>query len=73
MTGKTAKAIFWVGTLSSLIIFLWLTYDFHQQEPKYAKTDQISAQVVAGKRYGTSTTATTATPFSVSAPITRRT
>ena len=50
MTGKTAKAIFWVGTLSSLIIFLWLTYDFHQQEPKYAKTDKISDQVMAGKK-----------------------
>ncbi len=50
MTGTTAKAIFWVGTLSSLTIFLWLTYDFHQQEPKFAKTDQINAQVVAGKK-----------------------
>jgi len=50
MTGKTAKSIFWVGTLSSAIIFLWLTYDFHQQEPKFAKTDQISEQVVAGKK-----------------------
>ena len=50
MTGKTAKSIFWVGTLSSLLIFLWLTYDFHQQEPKYAKTDTINPQVVAGKK-----------------------
>ncbi|EKD34569.1 MAG: hypothetical protein ACD_75C02278G0007, partial [uncultured bacterium] len=50
MTGKTAKTIFWVGTLSSAIIFLWLTYDFHQQEPKFAKTDQISEEVVAGKK-----------------------
>lgn len=50
MTGKTAKAIFWLGTLSSVIIFLWLTYDFHKQGPKLAKTDQISEQVVAGKK-----------------------
>jgi nitric oxide reductase subunit C len=50
MTGKTAKTIFWAGTLSSVIIFLWLTYDFHQQEPKFAKTDQISERVVEGKK-----------------------
>ena len=50
MTGKTAKTIFWLGTLSSAIIFLWMTYDFHQQEPKFVKTDQISDQVVAGKK-----------------------
>ncbi|MDD5476491.1 MAG: cytochrome c [Syntrophales bacterium] len=50
MTGKTAKAIFWLGTLSSAIIFLWLTYDFHQQEPKFVKTDKLNEQVVAGKK-----------------------
>jgi len=50
MTGKTAKTIFWLGTLSSAIIFLWLTYDFHQQEPNFVKTDQINDQVVAGKK-----------------------
>ncbi len=50
MTGKTAKAIFWAGTLSSVIIFLWLTYDFHRQETKFVRKDQISEQVVAGKK-----------------------
>lgn len=50
MTGKTAKTIFWAGALSSVIIFLWLTYDFHRQGPKLAKADQISEQVVAGKK-----------------------
>ncbi len=50
MTSNTAKAIFWLGTLSSAIIFLWLTYDFHQQEPKFVKTDQLNEQVVAGKK-----------------------
>ena len=50
MANKTAKTIFWLGTLSSAIVFLWLTYDFHQQEPKFVKTDQINEQVVAGKK-----------------------
>ena len=50
MTSNTAKTIFWLGTLSSAVIFLWLTYDFHQQEPKFVKADQISQQVVAGKK-----------------------
>ncbi len=50
MTSTTAKTIFWLGTLSSAIIFLWLTYDFHQQEPKFVKTDQLNEQVVAGKK-----------------------
>jgi nitric oxide reductase subunit C len=50
MTGKTAKAIFWLGTLSSAIVFLWLTFDFHQQEPKYVKTEGITDQVIAGKK-----------------------
>ena len=31
MTGKSARLIFWFGTLSSALIFLWLTYDFHRQ------------------------------------------
>lgn len=50
MTGKTAKTVFWLGTLSSAIIFLCLTYDFHRQEPNFVKTDQINEQVVAGKK-----------------------
>jgi len=50
MTGKTAKTIFWVGTLSSLIVFLWLTFDFHKQESNFVKKDRITEQVVAGKK-----------------------
>lgn len=50
MTGKSARLIFWVGTLLSAAIFLWLTYDFHRQTPRYTRTDQLSAEVVAGKK-----------------------
>jgi nitric oxide reductase subunit C len=50
MTGKTARLIFWIGTLSSAVIFLWMTYDFHRQTPKYTKVDKLDAEVVAGKK-----------------------
>ncbi len=50
MTGKTARLIFLLGTLSSAAIFLWLTYDFHRQTPKYTQVDQLSEEVVSGKR-----------------------
>jgi len=50
MTSKTAKIVFWLGTLSSALVFLWLTYDFHQQQPKFVKIEQISEQVIAGKK-----------------------
>ena len=35
MTGKTARLIFLLGTLSSAAIFLCMTYDFHRQTPRY--------------------------------------
>jgi nitric oxide reductase subunit C len=50
MTGKTSRIIFWVGSLSSLVVFLWMTLDFHRQTPKYTRVDKLDAQVVAGKR-----------------------
>jgi len=50
MTLKNARIIFWVGTLTSVAIFGWLTYDFHQQEEKYANVSKIDDQVVAGKK-----------------------
>jgi len=50
MTGKTARLIFWLGTLSSAAIFLWMTYDFHLQTPKFTHTDKLTDQVVAGKK-----------------------
>jgi nitric oxide reductase subunit C len=50
MTGKTARLIFWVGTLTSAAIFLWMTYDFHVQTPKLTHTDKLTAEVIAGKK-----------------------
>jgi len=50
MTGKTARLIFWLGTLSSAAIFLWMTYDFHAQTPKLTHTDKLTEEVVAGKK-----------------------
>ena len=50
MTGKNARWIFWLGTLSSAAIFLWMTYDFHRQTPRLTHTDKLSEDVVAGKR-----------------------
>lgn len=50
MTGKTARLIFLLGTLSSAAIFLWMTYDFHRQTPRFTHTDKLTAEVVAGKR-----------------------
>jgi nitric oxide reductase subunit C len=50
MTLKNARIIFWVGTLTSAAIFGWLTFDFHQQEEKYAHVSKIDDQVVAGKK-----------------------
>lgn len=50
MTGKTARLIFWLGTLSSAAIFLWMTYDFHQQTPKFTHTEKLTEEVVAGKK-----------------------
>jgi nitric oxide reductase subunit C len=50
MTAKTARLIFLLGTLSSAAIFLWMTYDFHRQTPRYTQADQLSTEVVAGKK-----------------------
>jgi nitric oxide reductase subunit C len=50
MTLKNARIIFWVGALSSAAIFGWMTYDFLEQEEKYAHTSKIDDQVVAGKK-----------------------
>jgi len=50
MTGKTARLIFWLGTLLSAAVFLWLTYDFHRQTPRYTRVDNLNADVVAGKK-----------------------
>ena len=50
MTKKVAFWIFLVGTLSSGILFLWLTWDTHQQVQVLSHVDKLSDNVVAGKR-----------------------
>jgi nitric oxide reductase subunit C len=50
MTTKTAKIIFYVGTLSSAILFLVLTFDTHRQIKALTNADQLTDQVVAGKQ-----------------------
>ena len=50
MTKKTAFWIFFWGTVSSAVIFLWLTWDTHQQIDALSHVDKLSDKVVAGKR-----------------------
>ena len=50
MSAKTAKRIFYLGTLISLALFLGLTVDTHRQVQTLTHADQLSEQVVAGKR-----------------------
>jgi nitric oxide reductase subunit C len=50
MTTRTAKIIFYVGTLSSAILFLALTVDTHRQVEALTNADQLTDEVVAGKK-----------------------
>lgn len=50
LSKKTAKGIFLVGTLSSLILFLILTVDTHRQVNVLTKAQNLSEEVVQGKR-----------------------
>ena len=50
MSKKTAFRIFIWGTVLSSVLFLYLTYDTHRQVEALANVDQLSEQVVAGKR-----------------------
>ncbi|RJP20883.1 MAG: cytochrome C [Deltaproteobacteria bacterium] len=50
MTKKTAFWIFLLGTLSSTVLFLGLTWDTHRQVATLANVDKLSEPVVAGKR-----------------------
>jgi len=50
MTKKVAFQIFLWGTLSSAVLFLYLTWDTQRQVATLAHADQLSEQVVAGKR-----------------------
>jgi nitric oxide reductase subunit C len=49
MTRRTAFLIFFFGTLSSAVIFLFLTIDFHKKKDIYTDTSALTEQVVAGK------------------------
>lgn len=50
MTKKMAFQIFLWGTLSSALLFLWLTWDTQRQIVALSHADRLSAEVVAGKR-----------------------
>ena len=50
MSWKAARLIFYLGTLISLALFLVLTVDTHRQIQTLTHADQLSAEVVAGKR-----------------------
>ncbi len=50
MTTKLARWIFYLGTASSLALFLVLTVDTHRQIQTLTHADQLSPQVIAGKR-----------------------
>jgi nitric oxide reductase subunit C len=50
MTKKTAFMIFLIGTVSSAIVFLGLTWDTHRQVEALSHVDKLSDKVVEGKR-----------------------
>lgn len=50
MSVRTARWIFYLGTLISLVLFLGLTVDTHRQIRTLTHADQLTEQVVAGKR-----------------------
>ncbi len=50
MNAKTARWIFYLGTLISAALFLGLTMDTHRQVQTLTHADQLNDQVVAGKR-----------------------
>ncbi len=50
MTKKTAFWIFFIGTVSSAVVFLWLTWDTHRQIETLSHVDKLSDKVVEGKR-----------------------
>ncbi len=50
MSTKLAKLIFYGGTITSALLFLILTFDTHRQIAALTNADQLSEQVVAGKR-----------------------
>lgn len=50
MTKKAAFMIFFIGTVSSAIVFLGLTWDTHRQVEALSHVDKLSDKVVDGKR-----------------------
>jgi nitric oxide reductase subunit C len=50
MSNRTAFWIFFWGTLSSAVLFLYLTFDTHKQVETLSHADRLSEAVVAGKR-----------------------
>ena len=50
MSKKVAFWIFMIGTVSSAILFLGLTWDTHRQVETLSHVDKLSAKVVEGKR-----------------------
>ncbi|HET8542716.1 MAG TPA: c-type cytochrome [Anaeromyxobacter sp.] len=50
MTDRLARAIFWVGTLASLAVFLAMTVETHRSFDALTHADAIDDRVVAGKR-----------------------
>ncbi|MBE0430156.1 MAG: cytochrome c [Thermoleophilia bacterium] len=50
MANKGAFYLFLIGTLSSLVLFLGLTWDTHRQVDALTNAEKLDDQVVAGKR-----------------------
>jgi nitric oxide reductase subunit C len=50
MSNKTAFWIFLIGTVSSAVVFLGLTWDTHRQVETLSHVDKLSDKVVEGKR-----------------------
>lgn len=49
MSNKADKLVFWIGTLSSLVLFLALTVDTSRQFASLTHADRLDERVVAGK------------------------
>jgi nitric oxide reductase subunit C len=50
MTHRLAKGIFWIGTLTSLVVFLGMTVETHRSFDALTHADALDDHVVAGKR-----------------------
>jgi nitric oxide reductase subunit C len=50
MTERSAKLVFWAGTLTSLALFLALTVDTHSHFDALTHADRLDEAVVSGKR-----------------------